>query len=272
MKKDNREKISSPGKQLNGSFFKKSFIYIFLCIIFIFAGFLLIYRYVTKSIYQPEFTAPSFVRSQPSVSGATPSVSGTTPSVPGATLSVPGATGVSEDIRLSNLENNVNNLQLSLRAVPQLIALELLHEVLEGHLPVETLILYLQKKPEPWATDILNTFSSIKEGKTYAQLQALLILPPSDQCLSSSSSPWGYVKNIIKSFVSIRKLNMEGKLEDIDKIQTALYAHDIKSALELFNKLPPEQQVQLSFWKQLAQDRLILETIKQKLLLELSGS
>ena len=151
----------------------------------------------------------------------------------------------------------------------KLVALELMRGVLDGMIPLEILKRFLQKTPEPWANTLLTAFTPIKEGKTYSQLETLLILTPSQPV-----STWQHIKSTIKSFIHIRKLDKknevnQGQLEDIEK---ALQAHDIQKATEIFGKLSPEEKVQLSSWKKLADERLLLELSTQKLLLELADS
>jgi len=52
----------------------------------------------------------------------------------------------------------------------------------------------------------------------------------------------------------------------------ALQNHNIQEALEIFGKMPHKEQNQLSLWKKMAQDRLTLEAIKKKILLECARS
>lgn len=232
------------------TFFRNFSSYFILITILIFSIVILLYRHINKTTGQDDCFIP---RSLPM------------PISPSFKHEI-----AKQNSRLTHLENIFNQQQLSLQSCQQLIALEILQEILEGRIPVNTLTLYLQKQAEPWATNILSRLSPIKEAKTYDQLQVLLILPPSSQPLSK----WQRVKNIIKSFVSIRHLDKEGQytVGRLSDIQTALRTHNIQRVLDAFAKLSPEEQAQLSSWKQEAQDRLTLETIKKTMLLELSES
>lgn len=171
--------------------------------------------------------------------------------------------------RLVVLENKMNQAQQILQSHQKIMAVELLHGVLKGKVPLGTFRAFLQKKPEPWAKTLLATLASVKECKTYPQLDALLVLSP-----SQSFSVLERIKRKIKSLIHIRKLDQNGdhttvQLEDVRR---AIYDHDIQRALGSFEKLPPEEKAQLSLWKELAQSRLTLETISNKLLLELAES
>lgn len=248
--KDTKEKshwqklISSP------SFLKNIKIYSILSFIFILSISILIYRYINKPITQPEFV---FQKPVP-VTASKP-------------IHAP-AIGKLQNDHLTHLEGRINELQAALQMLHQLVALEMLQAILDGHLPLKTFTAYLQKTSEPWTTDVLKTLIPIKESKTYDQLQALLILQPQSQ----PPSFWKRVKNTLRSFVRIRKLDKEGneKLGNLEEMQIALQTHNIQKALGLFGKLPPQEQAQLVLWKQGAQDRLTLEKIKLKILLELS--
>lgn len=246
------------------TFFRNFSSYFIIIIILIFSIFILLYRHINKKTGQNDCFIP---RSLPM------------PVPPSFKHEI-----AKQNSQLNHLENRFNQQQLSLQSCQQLVALEklslqscqqlvaleILQEILEGRLPINTLTLYLQKQAEPWATNILSRLSPIKEAKTYDQLQVLLILPPSSQPLSR----WQHVKNIIKSFVSIRQLDKEGQytVGRLSDIQTALRTHNIQQALDAFAKLSPEERAQLSSWTQEAQDRLTLETIKKTMLLELSES
>jgi hypothetical protein len=274
MKKDKETTGRSHWQQWRQSptFFRNFFGYSIIIVILILSIFILVYRYINKKAEPNNFIIPNSIPMPLPSPPATPVPAPTPPLAPlpaPEPLSLENRITIQND-RLTNLENSFNQQQLTFRNCHQLVALEILQEILEGHLPVNTLTLYLQKQKEPWATNILNRLSPVKEGKTYDQLQVLLILPPSSQPLSR----WQHIKNIIKSFVSIRRLDREGQytVAKLSDIQTALRTHNIQRALDAFAKLSPEEQAHLSSWKQEAQDRLTLETIKQTMLLELSES
>lgn len=267
MSKDKKSRHNFYWKERKSSleFFKKFFVYSILVIIFIISLIILIYRLINGDMRRSD-------------------VFHKTTSVPEVTsTSVPEATSTSapeevsfekgltlQENRLDNLENSLNQMKHLSQMTQQIIAFEMLQEILDGHLPINTLILYLKKQSEPWAADILNTFTPIKEVKTYAQLHDLLVLPSSPNPSATTQN----VNNIINSFISIRKLGGDDHRATrmFQDIHMALDKHDIQQALILFETLPPEQQAQLSAWKQGVQDRLSLETIKQKVLLGLSGS
>jgi len=169
--------------------------------------------------------------------------------------------------RLTALENRMNQQQQILLTPPKLVAIELLRAVLKGWVPLETLKTYLQKNPDPWAQGLSGTLVPINESKTYPQLEALLTLSPVEL-----PSMWERIKRKIKSLVHIRKLDEKGDYQggQIEDVQKALHDHDVQKALENFEKLPSEEKAQLSTWKGVAQDRLTLEIMMKKLILELT--
>lgn len=263
MKKDKMAEIRPFWKQ-RPAFLKNLFINIIFVSVFALFVFILIYRYVSGFHQQQEFVYQSLTQ--------TPTLTPMPAPAP-APLSSPEFVFLQKEItsqndRLSQVEANLKQRQSVPQVSHQLVAIEILREVLEGHLPLSTFTLYLQKLPEPWATSILNRISSITMCKTYAQLQDLLVLPP------QSHSLWRRVKNFMKSFVRIRKLDAKGHYQGghLDDVQRALREHNIQQALEAFEKLSAKEQNQLASWKQEAQNRLTLETLKQKMLLDLAGS
>lgn len=170
--------------------------------------------------------------------------------------------------RLAALEMKLNQQQQILATPPKLIALELLRAILEGWIPVETLKTFLQKNPEPWSQELLTTLGPIQQSMTYPQLKALL-----DQSPTQTLSTWERIKKKIKSIIRIRKLNKKGEYErgDVEDIKKALKAYDLQKALKSYEKLSPEEKAQLSSWKALAQDRLALELMIKKIILELGN-
>jgi hypothetical protein len=169
--------------------------------------------------------------------------------------------------RPTALENRINQQQQILLTFPKLVAIELLRAVLKGWIPLKAFKTFLQKNPDPWAQDLLTTLALVKESKTYPQLEALLVLPPSQPL-----STWKRIKRKIKSLVQIRKLDEKSdhQLGQIEGIQKALHDHDIQKSLESFEELSPQEKAQLSSWKDLAQDRFKLEKMLKKLILELA--
>lgn len=271
MKKNKETKEKSGWQKLRESpdFLKNLNIYSLLSFVLILSSIILLYRYINKPVEQTEFilqkTAPVTTSEPAPVPDLVPAPAVSTP-LP------PPPEAILQNDRLTYLENKINELQSALQISHQLVAFEMLQGILDGHFPLATLTVYLQKISEPWTTDILNTLSSVKEIKTYSQLQSLLTIPSPPP--SKPISFWKRIKNTLKSFVSVRKLepadnNNLGNLKDI---QLALHSHDIQQALEIFGKMPPKEQAELSLWKQAAQDRLTLETVKQKILLQFSGS
>lgn len=269
MKKNKETKEKSGWQKLRESpdFLKNLNIYSLLSFIFILSSIVLIYRYINKPVDQTEFVLQKIAP----VTTAEPAPVPDLVPAPAAPTPVPPDTILQND-RLTYLENKINELQGALLISHQLVAFEMLQGVLDGHLPLATLTVYLQKISEPWTTDILNTLSSVKEIKTYSQLQSLLTIPSPP--LSKPISFWNRIKNTLKSFVRVRKLESadNNNLGNLKDIQLALHTHDIQQALEIFGKMPPKEQAELSLWKQAAQDRLTLETVKQKILLQFSGS
>jgi hypothetical protein len=256
MKKDKEAKDSSRWQQWQSrpNFLKKILIYSILILLFALSIVILSTRYRNAKMQQAAVSASD------SESKAEP-------------LLLENEIALQND-RLSKLEDLIKQQQITLQSAHQLIVLEILQEVLEGRLSLKNLTLYLQKNAEPWTVNTLNTLSPIKECKTYAQLELLLLLPPSSQPQPKSLSSLKRFKKFIKSLVRIRKLDQDGSSQQgtLHAIQTALREHNIQKALEAFNKFPPEEKKQLSSWKKEAQNRLVLETLKQKMLLELSGS
>lgn len=169
--------------------------------------------------------------------------------------------------RLFTLEAQTTHVQQSLPTPQKLAAFELLKGVLEGMIPLETLKKSLQKKSEPWAQALFITLDPIKESKTYPQLEALLVLPQ-----SQPSSRWQRIKNKIKSFIHLQKVDEKSECRHgaPNDVRKAIRAHDISKALEFFEKLSSQEQAQFASWKALAEGRLLLETSAQKLLSEIA--
>jgi hypothetical protein len=171
--------------------------------------------------------------------------------------------------RFSTLEKKMIQ-QEQIAIIPlKLITVELLKGVLEELISLEKFKEFLQKKPDPWAKAFVTPFLPLKECKTYAQLEVLLVFPPPPV----AQTTWERFLNIITSLIQIRKLDdngqyLFGQLEDIHK---ELRAHNIQTALQFFEKLPPQEKARLAPWKQLADARLAVETSAKKLLLELAG-
>ncbi|MBP6951525.1 MAG: hypothetical protein KBC28_04835 [Alphaproteobacteria bacterium] len=167
------------------------------------------------------------------------------------------------------LKDNTIEHQQILQIPQRLIVIEILRSVLEGLIPLETLKIFLHKISEPWAHSLLTTLTPIKSTITYPQLEDLLVLPP-----PVPLSTWERMKATLKSLIRIRKLDEKGtyKLESIENIQKALKEHDIQRALKFFAMLTPQEKAQLSSWKVLAQERLMLEDSLKNLLLEFTES
>jgi len=276
MKKTKKEKMTELWKQPLPSF-KSTLTYFILLSILALCVFILGYRYVHKITASQEFVYQNSISTSAHDEVPTP-----VPELPSAPVPLsPSTSGVTssslevflqneintQNKRLSEIEAKLNKLHSIPQVSHQLLAMEILREVLEGHVPLSTFVLYLEKMPEPWGVSILNSISAIPECKTYDQLRDSLILS------QKPLSRWQRVKSYVKSFVRIRKLDetghyVEGHLDDIYK---ALRKHDIEQALTAFDKLSPKEQTELALWKQEAQNRLTLERIKQKILLDLVG-
>lgn len=263
MMKDKKLNLKASWKEWKQSpdFFKNIFIFFIIILLFIFAIFIIIYRMIYKS---PTYDSAVIQNVIPTLQKSS-SILHMDPTARASYKEI-----AIQKKRLETLENHLTLLQSNATATHRLIVLEMLNEILVGSVPIKTLILYLQKNPDPWTAELLTTLSPIQESKTYTQLQDLLIPPPPLQSLSK----WQRIKNKIKTFVSIRKVDAEGHYiyGTFGDIQKALHAHNIQQALDAFSKLSPEVQTQLSCWKQTAQNRLTLETAKQKIILQLSGN
>lgn len=236
---------SSPQKS---SFdWKNIFIYSLLILLLAAALFILGYRYVYKTTEQQPFVYQKPAAKKSSTTAPSP----TTSSTP---VSVPPILAPEHDVTIQLLH--------------QLIAFEILQEVLKGDLPLTHFTLYLQKQEQPWATEILEKVAYVKEVVTWNQLQELL----SEQPASRHHSLWSRIKHKIKSIIKIRKLGTREKdgAEIKHKIQEALRTHHLQQAIDYFKALSPQEQASLSLWYEKARDRLIVETIKQKLLLGIS--
>ncbi len=168
--------------------------------------------------------------------------------------------------RLTALEARVTQQPSALHVLHKLVALELTKGVLEGMIPLDVLKGFLQKTPDPWAASLLAPLASLTEIKSYAQLEAMLVLPTSQAPLSL----WERIKRKINSLVRIRRLDEPegstfGQPEDIQKF---LQARMLQKAMTCFEKLSPEEQTALASWKKAVQDRLTLEAAQKALLLE----
>lgn len=174
--------------------------------------------------------------------------------------------------KLDLLTSQVN--QQPLMQTPQkLVAVEFLRSTLEGWISVDVLKTFLQKNSEPWAQDLFSDIAGVKECKTYPQLKASLALP-SLQTLSIWKKIKRKIKAKIKTLIHIRKLDAKGEYQygQIEDVQNAVQEQNLQHAIELFENLSREEKVHLSSWKEMAQDRLILEAAMRKFLIELSGS
>lgn len=171
--------------------------------------------------------------------------------------------------RLATLESQSKVIVQPADVSHKLIGIDLLNTVLEGSIPLESFKKFLQKNPEPWAQTILATIGSIKECKTYSQLEDVLVQLP-----VQTVPMWGNVKSIIKYFFNIRRIDENGnyKMGKLEEVRNAIHAHDVTKALVIFEKLSPEIRTQYSSWKEMAIARFNLETIYKNLLNELVES
>lgn len=170
--------------------------------------------------------------------------------------------------RIKSLEDMSIKQEKVVLMPDKVIADQLILAILGGKFPLETLRVFLQKRPVPWKEELLIKLSHLGEIKCYAELEDLLKVP----LTSPSHSLWQRVKNKLKSLISIRKLDGNGNYasSDLKNVQDALRNHNIQKALDSFLILPPEQQAFLAPWKKLAQDRFDLEMLKKKLLEEIA--
>ncbi len=169
--------------------------------------------------------------------------------------------------RLDALEAKVSQLD-AFTISTHLIAVDLIQGVLHNVISVDAFKTFLKKTPEPWAAALLPTIAPLEDIKSYPELENLLVLPIS----SKARSVWNRFKEDVKSLVSIRKIDQKessafGTLEDVQK---AVHSHNIQKALDCFGKLPRHEQLALSSWQQMAQDRLLLETLYKNILLEMA--
>ncbi len=170
--------------------------------------------------------------------------------------------------RLTVLENSIiTQQQKTLETPQQLVFVELLRAVLDGVISLETLKTFLQKNQDPWAHSLLKTLDPIKESKTYPQLEALFTLKK-----TPSSSLWKRVKEKVKSFVRIQKLDEKeapplGNLKDVQK---ALRMHDLERVLECYAHLPSQEKEQFASWREMVEVRFTLERALKKLLTDLA--
>ena len=285
MKKDKEAKTNSGWRQSPVSFKTLLFGLIF-SIVFIFAVVIFIHRQMYNTKLPSEFNlqsagtgtnyalVPEFFAApkKSPVPEIVPEQAPTeqTPSVinPKADL-LPTEITLQND-RMTQLESKLNQVDRLSQTSNQLIAFQLLQEILDGRLTIDDLHRFLHfyylNTSQPWAMNILNTISWIKSCKTYTELETMLAPP------TRAHTQWQSVKSILKSFVRMRKLDEEGHYEvgNREDIKIALRAHNILKALEEFKKLSPDEQAKLSDWKQVAEERLHLESIKKKLLSDLS--
>lgn len=164
--------------------------------------------------------------------------------------------------------NQALQAEHTVQLVHRLVAFELLADVLEDRLPMDRFTKYLQKIAEPWAVEIRAGLPAVVGGVSYVELQALLVPNASPKPMSL----WKRVKKSVSSLVHIRKMDEKDSAAkgSLESIRVALQNHDVEQALLIFEKLSPKKQNQLSAWKTVAEDRLRLEMIRQKLLLQLA--
>ncbi|MBS0272375.1 MAG: hypothetical protein JSR85_06980 [Proteobacteria bacterium] len=255
-----------------GNSVKKLFVFLTLFIFLLLSLFIIWKRHLEKAALPPEVIVSSPPPAQPASPVAPTPVPQPVPPPPVAPAAAPPSPpleglNVLAD-RLTALESKVNQ-QLLVQTPQKLITVELFRSTLEGWIPLDNLKTFLQKNPEPWAQGLLAALTPVKECKTYPQLKALLIIPP-----SQSLSTWDKIKRKIKSLIRIRKLDDQGNYQygHIEDVQNALKENNIQQALDLFEKLLPEEKGSLSSWKEMAQNRLALEMLMKKFLIELSES
>lgn len=280
--KENKEKIINVlGKQFP-ILLKTSITYFIFFTVIILCFIIFIYRYYNKTNVNQEFSYQSAIpvpapapepapapapAPEPTPVPAPEPAPAPAPAPPPEKVLLQKELNAQND-RLAQMETRLSQWQSIPELSQQLLAMEILHAVLEGELPLSIFIHYLQKIPEPWVAPLLNSIATIPEIKTYAQLQGALVLPQEPLSL------WQRIEKALKSFVRIRKLDETGHYESghLDDIERALKEHNIRQALEAFDKLSPEEKIHLTSWQAAAQNRLTLEKMKQKMLLDLAGS
>lgn len=243
---------SEPQKKKSSPFLKTNFIGVSFSVLFALAIFLLVMEQINKP--KNTFIPPKTKISLPA--------------------SFPSDEKMALSNRLTSLENQLKEIQIKLQQTPKemprkLIGVDLISAVLNTQIPLETLKKFLQSTPEPWATTLLTSLGSAKDIKTYTQLEQLVVHSPITKLLL-----WGRIKRKLQSFIHIRKLDKDGNYEvaEFEDIRKALENHDLKKALDLYNKLSPEEKLSLAAWKEAASVRFSLEEMSIKLLSELAGS
>ena len=264
MMKDQETKINARWQRWGKEPVSKNFfIYFFLIFMLILSFFVLLYRIINPPIIKNQNL--KFIP----LSTSTPTPQPTSPPKP---IPTPTSTPqpISVEVQKIPQNNEVTNLKQTVSILNSshhhLVALEILREALAGRCSLRYLNLYLLRYPDPWTIKVIDTLPPIQEVKTYAQLQKLIVPPPSS---SQSSSGW---KKILSFFVKIKKLDTKNKntLELFENIKKSLHENNIQQALDIFDNLPLQEQTRLTSWKQEAVNRLILEKIKQQLLIELA--
>lgn len=154
-----------------------------------------------------------------------------------------------------------------------LLALELARGVADTHIPLSLFKEFLSKVQAPWASSLFTTLAPLQTIESYATLEASLSIPqPQPQPSSSPLSFWKRIKNKLKTFISLHRIenDKESALETLKPLQEALYFHDIGKALAAFETLSPEQKQALVAWKTMAENRLLFETAYKTLLAKLA--
>lgn len=148
-----------------------------------------------------------------------------------------------------------------------LLALELARGVADTHIPLSLFKEFLSKVQAPWASSLFTTLAPLQTIESYATLEASLSIPQ-PQPSSSPLSLWQRIKNKLKTFISLHRIenDKESALETLEPLQAALYFHDIGKALAAFETLSPEQKQALAAWKTMAENRLLFETAYKTLL------
>lgn len=260
MKKDKKYNLIAIWRQWRGSpdFLKNTFVFFMFSIVFVLSIILVWKRYIDRQAVErklPVFI--SEIEKHPEVVILQKEVALVTNEVASVTN------------RFSTLEKKVIQ-QEQVAIIPlKLITVELLTGVLEGLIPLEKLKEFLQKNPDSWAKDFVTPLLLLGECKTYTQLEALLVSPPPPVTQSIRRR----FLNILTSLIQIRKLDENGQydLGQLEDIRKELRARGIQTALQFFEKLPPQEKARLASWKQLADVRLVVETSAKNLLLELAG-
>ncbi len=146
--------------------------------------------------------------------------------------------------------------------IRKLIVIQLSESILKGHASLKTLKGALSNMPDTWAKEFLSSINNIQQVSSDAELERMLLSKVSDKPI------WWSIKQKLNAFIKIRKISKHDIDEDqiIREMQTTFHTHQLKLALELFKKLPADEQKILKVLKNAIQLRITFEDTLYKLL------